>query len=313
MDEVMQISEELKEKKTSNDARQNGKLLSKEMDAEIKELNEQSKRMQQLIEQIDELPDSATKELMQECVNEMLTFYGNGLERIMNILMNEGNGAATKILNDLMEDNFISGLLIIHDLHPLDLQTRLNLALEKVRPYIHSHGGSVEIIELKDGKAKIRMSGSCKSCASSSVTLELAIKQAIEESCPDLLQLDVEGIEHSKNGHDHNIKAENISSPGWKQVSGVNDLSNGEMKFIDLNGAQLVICKVNDQLYAYKNNCPACDMPLSTGKIEDGIISCRLGHRYDIKHAGVCVDDKDIHLDPFPLLKENGAVKVSVG
>jgi len=250
--------------------------------------------------------------LMRECISQILVFYGNGLERIMNILMNEGSTASTKILNDLLGDSFINGLLIIHDLHPFDLQTRLNLALEKVRPYIQSHGGSVELLSLTDGTARIKLSGSCKSCASSSVTLELAIKQTIEEMCPDLLQLNVEGIE-AINGNDHgSLKSEQHLTQGWTQLNGVSDLASGQMKFADVNGTQLVICKINDELFAYKNCCPACDLPLSAGNIEGEVISCRLGHRFDIRHAGICIDDKDIHLDPFPLIKENGMVKISV-
>ena len=290
----------------------NGKPSAKELDDEIRTLNEQSQRMQKLVEQVDLLPDSPSKELIRECIAEILTFYGNGLERIMTVLINESNVTATKILNNLLEDSFINGLLIIHDLHPFDLNTRLNLALEKVRPYIESHGGQLELLSLQNGIAKIKLSGSCKSCASSSVTLELAIKESIEENCPDLLQLDVEGVSPSLSGI-HNAKTERSPASPWKQVNGLADLSNGDMKFIELNGVQLAICKIGDQLFAYRNCCPACDLPLTSGKIDGESVSCKLGHRYDIRRAGVCVDDPDIHLDPFPLLEDNGVVKISVG
>src|SRR5215472_3174555 len=88
---------------------QSKKNSEKKLEHEISELNEQSKRMQNLIERVDLLPDSESKELMRECISQILVFYGNGLERIMNILMNEGNTASTKILNDLLDDSFING------------------------------------------------------------------------------------------------------------------------------------------------------------------------------------------------------------
>jgi len=83
--------------------------------------------------------------------------------------------------------------LLVHGLHPVDLETRLHQALDKVLPYIHSHGGNVELISLIAGVAKLRLQGTCKTCPSSAITLELAVKAAVEEFCPDLLGMEVEG------------------------------------------------------------------------------------------------------------------------
>src|SRR5436305_6937729 len=115
---------------------------------EIENLNRQSEHIQDLIDQVNQLPDASTRDLVQECIAEISSLYGKGLEKIMDLLMEENNPAATRIINRLMENSFISGLLLIHDLHPLDLSTRLRFALEKVRPYMESHGGNVEIVSL---------------------------------------------------------------------------------------------------------------------------------------------------------------------
>jgi len=274
---------------------------------EISELNQQSQRIQELIEEIDALPDTDTRNMMQECIQEILSFYGKGLERILKIISNGNNSAAKDIYNNLIGDSFICGLLLIHDLHPLDLKTRLYQALEKVRPYIDSHGGSVEVVSLENGIAKIKLAGSCKSCPSSSSTLELGIKQAIEEICPDLAGLEVEGITESA---DHKKSS---SESGWRVIKGLDVLPNGAMKAVEIPGLNLIVCRVNKRLYAYKNLCPACDRSFSNGTLEHNIIGCQLGHCYDVQLAGKCTDDPAIHLDPFPLLEENGIVKIAVG
>ena len=59
---------------------------------------------------------------------------------------------------------------------------------------MESHGGNVELLSLEDGVARIHLQGSCSDCSASSVTLELAIKQALEEAAPDLEGLEVEGM-----------------------------------------------------------------------------------------------------------------------
>src|SRR5215467_4723148 len=140
-------------------------VISFDRNESLNDVNRQSKRMQELIEQVDRITDKSSRELMRDCLREILTFYGNGLERILYIIGNDRNEVATRIFNDLIEDSFVSGLLLIHDLHPFDLRTRLNLALEKVRPYIESHGGNIELVSFADDSAKIKLSGSCKTCA----------------------------------------------------------------------------------------------------------------------------------------------------
>lgn len=277
---------------------------------ELSELNRQSERIQELVDEIDAYPDEKARNMMQECMQEVLSFYGHGIEKILGIISKGNNTAAKDIYNNMLGDSFVNGLLLIHDLHPFDLRTRLNLALEKVRPYMDSHGGSVEIISLDDGIARLRLNGNCKGCPSSSATLELGLKQAIEENCPDLVGLEVEGATTeigSTNG-----KLSKISSEGWKTITGVDKLANGQMKPVEVATRQLIVCKANDQLYAYGNVCPACDLPLNTGKLEGNILSCKLGHSYDVQHAGKCTLDDDLHLEPFPLLQENGTVKIAI-
>ncbi len=276
---------------------------------EAPDLNQQSQHIQELIEEIDSLPDVKARKLMQECMQEVLSFYGQGLEKILDIISNGNSAAAKDIYNDLIEDSFVSGLLLIHDLHPLDLKTRLYQALEKVKPYMDSHGGSVEIVSIENGIAKLKLSGSCKSCPSSSSTLELGIKQAIEEICPDLAGLEVEGVVDSPPSKNHSPKTEF----GWRVIKGLDDLKNGSMKVVEIPGINLIICRVNNQLYAYRNLCPACDRPFNSGTLEEKILGCQLGHRYDVQHAGQCTDDPDIHLDPFPLREDGGVIKISVG
>jgi len=289
-----------------NENRDNGNPgKAKPVKDEISALNDQSLHIQQLLEEIDSLPDQNAKKITQECVREILSFYGHGLERILKIISN-GNGSAAKdIYNNLIEDSFVSGLLLIHELHPLDLRTRLHLALDKVKPYIDSHGGSVEIVSLENGIAKIKLSGSCKTCPSSSSTLELGIRQSIEEICPDLIGLEVDGIAGLPLTTKSLLK-------GWKTINGLSDLPSGSMRFLEISGIPVIVCRVNNQLYAYKNLCPGCERPFNSGRLEEDLLTCQLGHRYDIRHAGICTDDPGIHLDPIPLLEQDNIVTMAL-
>lgn len=151
-----------------------------------------ARRLQELIEQIQQLPNPAGRALLQDCVQSLLAFYGDGLSRILKHLQTSG-AEGKGILNRMLEDQAISGLLFIHGLHPVPLEGRLRGALEKVRPYMQSHGGNIELLSFENDVARVRLEGTCKTCPSSVITLELAVRRAVDEACPDLLGFEVIG------------------------------------------------------------------------------------------------------------------------
>ena len=129
----------------------------------------------------------------EDLVSAVIEMYGQGLERIVEIL-DEDEGAG-EIKQQLADDGVVASLMLIHDLYPVPVEERVAEALDNVRPYMESHGGNVELVSLEEGVARLRLEGSCDGCPASSSTLELAIKTALEEAAPDLLGIEVEGIE----------------------------------------------------------------------------------------------------------------------
>jgi len=253
------------------------------------DINRQGRRIQELVEQIDALREPAARTLMHECMESLLGFYGHGLERILHILKHAGIGGQ-QAYNELLHDRVVSGLLLIHGLHPVDLETRLREALEKIRPYMQSHGGNVELLGLEGEFARLRLQGACKTCPSSTVTMELAVRHAIEEACPDLMGFEVEGAMAAPEHH--------TAAPEWTAVEVLN--------------VSLILCKSTGNLYAYRDRCPACNLPLHLGTLEAGVLACRAGHRYSVQKAGIGVDDSHLHLEPVPLVLEHGSVQVAI-
>ncbi len=181
---------------------------------QLEAMNAHGGRIQRLLEQIEALPSPSTRELIHEFMEATLAFYGQGLARILQVV-SESGAEGEKAYQHLINDKVVRGLLLIHDLHPADLETRLRDALDQVRPYLESHGGNVELISLTGQTARLRLEGTCKSCASSAVTLELAIRQAIEEACPDLIGFDVEGIPQEEASQSTVARPAERAKPNW--------------------------------------------------------------------------------------------------
>ena len=150
-------------------------------------------RVQELQEQLEPAARSVPRSWRRSSCRAIVQMYGVGLERILGCAAaTAGEAASGSRL--ARRGPLVATLLLIHDLHPVPLEERVQAALDSVRPYMESHGGNVELLSLENGVARIHLRGSCSDCSASSVTLELAIKQALEEAAPDLDGLEVEGV-----------------------------------------------------------------------------------------------------------------------
>ncbi|MEX2158880.1 MAG: NifU family protein [Dehalococcoidia bacterium] len=68
-----------------------------------------------------------------------------------------------------------------------DLIGQVDRALEDIRPYIHSHGGDVNVLEVtEEGVARLQMVGSCNGCPMSMLTMRLGIERILAEKVPQL-------------------------------------------------------------------------------------------------------------------------------
>ncbi len=284
-------------------------------------------RVQELQGALESAPDSATRELAEELVSCVVQMYGLGLERIVAAVREAGDDGE-RIATELAEDPLVATLLLIHDLHPVPLSDRVQAALDSVRPYMESHGGNVELLSLEDGVARIHLRGSCSDCSASSVTLELAIKQALEDAAPDLLGLEVEGVAPQSMGgvglpmvtgsaptgmELPVVMAAPKAAPSWLEVESLEGLGDGVLAAVTVAGRELVIANVDGTLLAYRDACAGCGGPLREGAVNAGALICPGCERsFFLPRAGRSMDDERLQLEPVPLLREQGRVKVAL-
>jgi Fe-S cluster biogenesis protein NfuA/nitrite reductase/ring-hydroxylating ferredoxin subunit len=228
--------------------------------------------------------------------------YGAGLERIVELIEDE------ETRGRLAADELVAGLLMIHDLYPVPLEKRVMQALDSIRPYMESHGGNIELLGFEDGVVKLRLEGSCKSCRASSSTLELAVRQALQEAAPDLLGMDVEGVvEEEMPGVPLPVVN---GAPSWHTL----DIAAPELlTATDVDGMSLVVANVGGTLLAYRNQCASCNSELAGGTLDQGVLACpSCGRSYFLPQAGRSMDDDHLQLQPIPLLREAEAIKVAL-
>ena len=149
-------------------------------------------RVEELVRTIENLPDQEARASALALVQALMDFHGEALDRLMELVASQGESGYS-IFDKFSQDELVANLLLLYGLHPSPLETRVLQALEKVRPQLDAHGGSVELLEINGGVVRLRLHGNCKGCPSSADTLKLAIEAAIYDAAPDVATIEAEG------------------------------------------------------------------------------------------------------------------------
>ena len=130
----------------------------------------------------------------EELVGCLVELYGAGLTAIVAILGADPD-AGPRLLAALASDPLVESLLLVHDLHPLDADARIDRALEQVRAQLGSHAGVIEYLGIDDqGVAGLRLTTSGHGCGSSSSTVRQAVEDAVAEAAPEVAGVHVEEV-----------------------------------------------------------------------------------------------------------------------
>ena len=280
-------------------------------------------KIEGLIRKIETLPDPEARASALALAQTLMEFHGAGLDRIMEIVADSGE-AGYAVFDRFAADDLVGSLLLLYGLHPLPLEARVTQALDKVRPYLDSHGGNVDLLGISDGVVRLRMQGSCKTCPSSSMTLKLAIEEAIYAAAPDVITIEAEGAQEqgpvSKSGFVQIGKTPANGGNGngsakhaWEDVSELASLPQSSVQLMDVAGRSILFCRLGETFYAYGNACPNCSEPLLGAQLEVTNLVCpHCRQHYDVIRAGRGLDQPSLHLEPFPLLFEQGRARVAL-
>jgi Fe-S cluster biogenesis protein NfuA len=146
-----------------------------------------TERVEKLAARLESASDPELRATALDLVQSVVELHGAALQRLVDALMRTPEGE--QALNEALENDLISSMLLLHNLHPDDIETRVLRGIQKVRPYLKSHGGDVEFAGVRDGIVHLRLHGTCGSCPSSSITLKNAVEDALFEVAPDIVQI----------------------------------------------------------------------------------------------------------------------------
>jgi Fe-S cluster biogenesis protein NfuA len=280
---------------------------------------------------------AVARERAEELVRALTSLYGEGLARMLRILESAGV-LGQPLWDELVADDVVAGLLLIHGLHPHDVQTRVESALESVRPYLATHGGDVELLEVTDDSVvRLRLLGHCDGCPSSSVTLELAVESAVQAAAPEIISIQVSaGAAEPATGGAPVIpvsalrtrldseQARSSRLVAWVALPELGELGAGEVGGFSVSGTDLLVCRIGPDLFAFADRCPRCESTMAGAglaqlqrragqPVGSGVLTCpRCRSHYDVRQAGAGIDTDGLHLTPLPLLLRDDVFTVAL-
>ncbi|GJF30991.1 thioredoxin [Kitasatospora sp. NE20-6] len=124
---------------------------------------------------LDQLAGAGQGEAAEELVRLLMDFYTGGLERMAAFLPPQALG-----------EPLVSGLLVLHDLHPESVETRIGRALE------NETGWQVEEFDAATGSLRLRGEDSGGGCGCGGAQAEERLEEALACFAPEVTALHLE-------------------------------------------------------------------------------------------------------------------------
>jgi len=152
-------------------------------------VQEAGARVEELLGELRQGGDLEVAERAEELVRVLMELYGAGLERAVDLVGREQAGA--EIVGRLAKDPLLASLLVLHGLHPIPVEARINEALVKARRYLGN--ATAELLGIdEEGIVHLRIDGNADSCGTSLAGAKVAIEKAIIEVTPEATGIDYE-------------------------------------------------------------------------------------------------------------------------
>jgi hypothetical protein len=142
---------------------------------------ERIRRIDELVRRIEQISDRDTREAAHQLMESILELHGAGLDRVMEIVSDSGD-AGQAIIQHLANDALVSSLLLLHGLHPDDLETRVYRAIARLNGDMSN--GHAELVGPYEGVVRVRVTGGCG--------FRQSVEEAIRETAPDAMEVVIE-------------------------------------------------------------------------------------------------------------------------
>lgn len=70
-----------------------------------------------------------------------------------------------------------------------DLKTRVEDALQEIRPYLQTDSGDIELVDIQNNIVTVRLLGACIGCSVNQMTLKSGVEMTIKKHAPEITKV----------------------------------------------------------------------------------------------------------------------------
>ena len=67
-----------------------------------------------------------------------------------------------------------------------DIRSKVETALNGIRPYLQADGGDIRVLSIEKKKVKLELLGNCSSCPMSAMTMKSGVEEAVLKAVPEV-------------------------------------------------------------------------------------------------------------------------------
>ncbi len=276
-------------------------------------------RLDELVREFDALPYPEVREKAFEMLQAIDTIHRVGIGQLLAYIHQQGH---IDLVLRGAHDPFINTVLQLYDFLPTDDRTQVETALEMIRPYIHSHGGAVEVLDVDEGIVHLRLTGHCYGCAGSTATLTRGIEKALRENYPAFRGIEVHDAAPAITHPAPVVVSLNeigvapprqLRRPVFKDLTRTDEFLPGTMQTFDVDSVRALVANIGGEFFAVRNNCPYSAAPLDLGRFTPPIIICPWHNEaWDLRTGKRSDNSEGASLQILPLRVENGLIQIAV-
>lgn len=148
------------------------------------DLAERMKDIERRVVELEGGNDPVLKVAARELISAVMELHQAAIGQMLQIVR-EGPSSEADFIGRFAGDEVVGAVLLLHGLHPLDLQARVKEALRSAESYLKSHGATAELVSVSNEGLVVNLRGQAKGCGSTLSALRARLESDLQNAAPE--------------------------------------------------------------------------------------------------------------------------------
>jgi hypothetical protein len=155
------------------------------------DLRRRLQELERLLRDMEAGPESPVRTRARQIVHATLDLHGRALTRMLEIVA-APDATGSSLGDAFARDPLVAGMLLLHGLHPVDLETRVRSTVEALGPRLRGQGAEITLVAVTEGAVELRIERSASAGGAPIAALRTRAEEAILAAAPDAASVKID-------------------------------------------------------------------------------------------------------------------------